>query len=151
MRKDKFDKENKKFQYATIKKGARSKQYQGSLQWIEDAGIIRRCYNTSITELPLMENAIPDSFKIYLADIGLMVSMLEEGTAWNILQGNLKGYKGASFRILQPTYWERWDVSFTFSKRKVDWNWISLSAIKASVALWNVRRQQATPNRCKPC
>lgn len=93
-------KENKKFQYSTIRKGARSRQYQGSLQWIEDAGIIRRCYNTSITELPLNGNAIPDCFKVYMADIGLLVSMLEEGTAWSILQGDLKGYKGAIFENL---------------------------------------------------
>lgn len=93
-------KENKKFQYAVIRKGARSSDYQGSLQWIEDAGIIRRCYNTSITELPLAGNALSDCFKVYMADIGLLVSMLEEGTAWSILQGDLKGYKGAIFENL---------------------------------------------------
>ena len=52
--------DNKKFQYAVIRKGARSSEYRGSLQWIEDAGIIQRCYNTSITELPLSGNAIAD-------------------------------------------------------------------------------------------
>ena len=93
-------KENKKFQYAIVRKGARSRDYQGSLQWIEDAGIVHRCHNTTITELPLSGNAIPDIFKVYLADIGLLVSMLEEGTAWSILQGNLKGYKGAIFESL---------------------------------------------------
>ncbi len=93
-------KENKKFQYTVIRKGARSSDYRGSLQWIEDAGIIRRCYNTSITELPLAGNALPDCFKVYMADIGLLVSMLEEGTAWSILQGDLNGYKGAIFENL---------------------------------------------------
>ena len=93
-------KENKKFQYAVIRKGGRSSQYAGSLQWIEDAGIIHRCHNVSITELPLDGNAIPDVFKVYMTDIGLLVSMLEEGTAWSILQGNLLGYKGAIFENL---------------------------------------------------
>lgn len=93
-------KENKKFQYSVIRKGARSSQYEGSLQWIEDAGIIHRCYNTSITELPLSGNAIRDVFKVYMTDIGLLVSMLEEGTGWSILQGNLFGYKGAIFENL---------------------------------------------------
>lgn len=93
-------KENKKFQYTTIRKGARSRDYQGSLQWIEDAGIIQRCYNTSITELPLAGNAIPDCFKVYMVDIGLLVSMLEFGTAWSILQGDLNGYKGAIYENL---------------------------------------------------
>lgn len=93
-------KENKKFQYAVIRKGARSSQYAGSLQWIEDAGIIHRCHNVAITELPLDGNAIPDVFKVYMTDIGLLVSMLEEGTAWGVLQGNLLGYKGAIFENL---------------------------------------------------
>ena len=93
-------KENKKFQYAVIRKGARKVQYEGSLQWIEDAGIIHRCHNTSITELPLDGNAIPDIFKVYMTDIGLLVSMLEEGTAWSILQGNLYAYKGAIYENL---------------------------------------------------
>ena len=93
-------KENKKFQYSVIRKGARSSHYAGSLQWIEDAGIIQRCHNTSITELPLSGNAIPDVFKVYMTDIGLLVSMLEEGTSWSILQGDLLGYKGAIFENL---------------------------------------------------
>ena len=93
-------KENKKFQYAIIRKGARSNQYEGSLQWIEDAGIIHRCYNTTITELPLSGNAIPNSFKVYMTDIGLLVSMLDEGTSWSILQGDLNTYKGAIYENL---------------------------------------------------
>lgn len=93
-------KENKKFQYAVIRKGARSSQYEGSLKWIEDAGIIHRCYNTTITELPLGGNAIPDVFKVYMTDIGLLISMLDEGTVWSILQGNLLAYKGAIFENL---------------------------------------------------
>jgi predicted AAA+ superfamily ATPase len=93
-------KENKKFQYSVIRKGGRSSQYEGCLQWIEDAGIIQRCYNTSITELPLSGNAIRDEFKIYMTDIGLLVSMLDDGTGWSILQGNLLGYKGAIFENL---------------------------------------------------
>ena len=93
-------KENKKFQYAVIRKGARASQYTGSLQWIEDAGIIHRCHNTSITELPLSGNALPDIFKVYMTDIGLLVSMLEKGTAWDILQGNLLVYKGAIYENL---------------------------------------------------
>lgn len=93
-------KSNKKFQYSVIRKGGRASQYHGCLQWIEDAGIINRCHNTSITELPLSGNAIPDVFKVYMADIGLLVSMLDEGTAWSILQGNLLAYKGAIFENL---------------------------------------------------
>jgi len=95
-----LSKENKKFQYAVVKKGSTASKYAGSLQWIEDAGIISRCYNLSTTELPLEGNAEEDVFKVYMKDCGLFVSMLEEGTQYDILQGNLFGYKGAIFENL---------------------------------------------------
>lgn len=93
-------KENKKFQYSTIRKNGRSRDYLGSLQWIEDAGIIHRCYNTSITELPLAGNMMRDCFKVYMADIGLLMGMLEKGTAWSVMQGDMLAYKGAVYENL---------------------------------------------------
>ena len=95
-----LSKENKKFQYSVVKKGSTASKYEGSLQWIEDAGVITRCYNLSITELPLDGNAEKDTFKVYMKDCGLFVSMLEDGTQYDILQGNLYGYKGALFENL---------------------------------------------------
>ena len=95
-----LSKENKKFQYSVVKKGSTASKYAGSLQWIEDAGIIVRCYNLSITELPLDGNALEDVFKVYMSDCGLFVSMLEDGTQFDILRGNLYGYKGAIFENL---------------------------------------------------
>lgn len=92
-----LSKENKKFQYSVVRHGGRSKEYISCLQWIEDAGIIRRCYNTSITELPLGGNAIDNEFKVYLSDTGLFISMLDPGTQGDILLGNLFSYKGAIF------------------------------------------------------
>ena len=93
-------KENKKFRYSVVKKGSTAAKYAGSLQWIEDAGIIRRCYNLSITELPLDGNAEEDVFKVYMQDTGLFISMLEDGTQFDVLQGNLFAYKGAIFENL---------------------------------------------------
>ena len=95
-----LSKENKKFQYSVVKKGATASKYEGSLQWIEDAGMISRCYNMTLPELPLDGNAIDDVFKVYMCDTGLFVSMLEDGTQYDILQGNLFGYKGAIFENL---------------------------------------------------
>ena len=95
-----LSKEYKKFQYSTIRKGAKASQYTGSIQWIEDAGIITRCRNLTITELPLNGNAIDDCFKIYMADTGLFISMLDDGTQFDIMQGNLHAYKGAIFENL---------------------------------------------------
>ena len=97
-------KENKKFQYSVVKKGGRSSQYIGSIQWLEDAGIVRRCYNIQTTELPLEGNSIKDCFKVYTTDIGLLVAMLDYGTQADILKGNLLGYKGAVFENLMADF-----------------------------------------------
>lgn len=97
-------KENKKFQYSTIKKGARASQYLGSLQWLEDAGIIHRCYNTFQTELPLKGNAKEDVFKVYPTDIGILMAMFDPGTRADVLQGNLGGYKGAIYEGIMADF-----------------------------------------------
>lgn len=102
-----LSKENKKFQYSVVKKGANAAQYSGSLQWIEDAGIITRCYNLNIPELPLDGSAINDVFKVYMTDTGLLISMLEDGTQFDVLRGNLYGYKGAIFENLTAVFFAK--------------------------------------------
>ena len=95
-----LSREYKKFTFSSVRPGSRGRDYIGCIQWIEDAGIVLRCYNTENTELPLDGNRIQNEFKIYMADIGLLVSMLEEGTQSSILRGELYGYKGAIFENL---------------------------------------------------
>lgn len=102
-----LSKENKKFQYSVVKKGATASKFAGSLQWIEDAGIISRCYNLTLPELPLAGNAIDETFKVYMKDMGLFVSMLEDGTQYDILQGNLYSYKGAIFENLVADFFAK--------------------------------------------
>ncbi|MGM9694401.1 MAG: ATP-binding protein [Alloprevotella sp.] len=97
-------KENKKFQFSLVRKGGRAAKYVGCIQWLEDAGIVRRCYNTRITELPLEGNALQDCFKLYTADIGILMAMLDYGTQADILQGNLLAYKGAIFENLMADF-----------------------------------------------
>ena len=97
-------KENKKFQYSVVRRGGRSSQYISSIQWLEDAGLVKRCYNTQITELPLEGNSMKDCFKLYTTDIGLLVAMLDYGTQVDILKGNLLGYKGAIFENLMADF-----------------------------------------------
>ena len=94
-------------EYSLIKKGSTAARFAGSLQWIEDAGIIKRCYNLTTTELPLDGNAINDIFKVYMIDTGLFVSMLEDGTQFDILSGNLLGYKGAIFENLAADFFSK--------------------------------------------
>ncbi len=110
-------KENKKFQYSLAKKGSTAARFAGSLQWIEDAGIITRCNNLSITELPLDGNAIDDQFKIYMADTGLFVSMLEDGTQFDILNGNLFGYKGGIYENLIADVFSKMDRKLYYFRK----------------------------------
>ena len=90
-------KENKKFQFSKIKEHYKNNEYKRALEWLEDAGIINRCYNLSIPELPLEGNKNDEVFKVYMQDSGLFVAMLEEGTQADILNGNMLIYKGAIY------------------------------------------------------
>ncbi len=90
-------KENKKFQYSKISPKARSSEYKEAIQWLIDAGIVTPCYNLSLLEAPLEGNKKNDVFKLYFADSGLFISLLDKGTAGEILSGNLGIYKGAIF------------------------------------------------------
>ena len=109
-----LSKENKKFQYSVIKQGAKAAHYVDALQWIEDAGIICRCRNLQIPELPLDGNAINEQFKVYMVDTGLFMSMLEDGTQFNVLQGDLMGYKGAIFENLIADIFSKMPRKFYF-------------------------------------
>ena len=92
-----LSKENKKFQYSKVAHGARAREYEGSLMWLYDAGIVNYCHNLSCLQLPLEGNAIDQVFKIYMRDTGLFMSMLEPGSQADILKGNLGIYKGAIY------------------------------------------------------
>ena len=92
-----LSKENKKFQYSTIKKGSKARDYDGCIEWLIDAGIVVKSKNLNTLELPLDGNADNDCFKIYLQDIGLLIAMLEDGTQFDILNNKLWRYKGAIY------------------------------------------------------
>jgi uncharacterized protein len=65
-------KENRKFIYKVVKKGARSRDYEDALLWLEDAGMIQRVNSVSKPGMPLAAYEEPDSFKIYASDCGLL-------------------------------------------------------------------------------
>lgn len=67
-----LSKENRKFIYNVIKSGARSKDYEDALMWLEDAGVIYKVYNVTKPGLPLSAYADTSAFKIYACDIGLL-------------------------------------------------------------------------------
>lgn len=98
-------KDYKKFQYSLVQTGGTARKYGGSLMWLYDAGIINYCYNLARPELPLEGNSINNQFKVYMNDTGLLMSMLEEGSSKNIIDGNLGIYKGAIYEnIIAETF-----------------------------------------------
>ena len=91
-------KDNKKFQYRYIgKEGGRSRDFDGSLSWLKDSGLVHFCYNITRLEAPLEGYKIPNQFKIYMCDSGLLVAMLDDGAGEAIISGNLGIYKGAIY------------------------------------------------------
>ena len=92
-----LSKENKKFQYSIISKNARGKTYSSSIQWLSDYGLVNISYNLMNLQLPLKGNRDDSVFKVYMADTGLFVSMLDRGIYSNILSGDMHTYKGAVF------------------------------------------------------
>ncbi len=91
-------KENKKFQISKVSSGARFKDYRGCIEWLIDAGIVNVCYCLNFPELPLKGNYVDDKYKLYFADSGLLVSMLDEESQDDLRANkNLGVYKGALY------------------------------------------------------
>ena len=90
--------ENKKFQISKVASGARFRDYRGCAEWLSDAGMVNICYCMEFPELPLGGNYEPDTFKLYFADTGLLVSMLDDESQEDLRANkNLGVYKGALY------------------------------------------------------
>ena len=68
-------KENKKFVYQAIKPGARAREYEDALNWLNDANLIYKTYNVTKPVFPLTAYHDLSSFKVYLNDVGLLRRM----------------------------------------------------------------------------
>ena len=91
-------KDNKKFQISKAASGARFKDYRGCIEWLNDAGMTNLCYCLNFPELPLKGNFDETKYKIYFADTGLLVAMLDEEAQEDLRTNkNLGVYKGALY------------------------------------------------------
>lgn len=91
-------KDNKKFQISKVASGARFKDYRGCIEWLRDAGIVNVCYCLNFPELPLKGNYADTKYKLYVADTGLLVAMLDEEAQEDLrAHKNLGVYKGALY------------------------------------------------------
>ena len=89
-------KDNKKFLYQVAKDGARAREYEGAVNWLNDANLIYKIYNVTKPSMPLVAYNDLSAFKIYLNDIGLLRSMTNLDSRV-IIEGNriFEEFKGA--------------------------------------------------------
>ena len=91
-------KDNKKFQISKVASGARFRDYRGCVEWLDDAGMVNLCYCLNFPELPLQGNYDDTKYKIYFADSGLLVAMLDKEAQEDLRTNkNLGVYKGALY------------------------------------------------------
>ena len=89
-------KENRKFIYGVLKKGARAKDYEMALTWLIDSGLIHKINRASKPALPLKAYIDLRAFKIFLLDVGLLTAMGNINSK-TLLKGNsiFDEFKGA--------------------------------------------------------
>ena len=89
-------KENRKFIYGVLREGARAKDFELAIQWLEDCGLIHKGYRVNKPGMPLNAYMEMSSFKMYLLDIGLLCAK-GQLDARILLEGSriLEEFKGA--------------------------------------------------------
>ena len=89
-------KENKKYIYGQVRKGARAKDFELAIQWLLDCGLIHKVQRAGKAALPLKAYLDLDVFKMYLLDVGLLMAMTDIN-AQVIIDGNriFTEFKGA--------------------------------------------------------
>ena len=91
-------KENKKFQITKVAAHARTRDFVGCIEWLQDAGIVNVCHCLNFPELPLKGNYDDLKYKIYYHDNGLLIASLDEASALDLRRNrNLGVFKGALY------------------------------------------------------
>ena len=89
-------KENKKFIYGAIKKGARAKEFELAIQWLVDAGIVCRVPRVKEIKMPVKFYEDLSAFKLFLADCGLLGCMVGASPKQMLVGNNVfTEFKGA--------------------------------------------------------
>lgn len=89
-------KENRKFVYGLIRQGARAKEFELSMQWLQDCGLIYKVVRITKPDMPLMAYQDFNAFKLYILDVGLLSAMSGLDIK-SLLEGNsvFEEFKGA--------------------------------------------------------
>lgn len=89
---------NKKFQISKISRGARGREYVGTVEWLNDAGVVNICYCMGEPSLPLKGNYVHNNYKIYYHDTGLLIASIDEEAQQDLRENkNFGTYKGAIY------------------------------------------------------
>ena len=89
-------KENRKFIYGAIRKGARASEFEIAIQWLLDAGLVYRVHRATAPIMPLKFYEELSAFKLFMLDVGLMGAMTDTPAEAIIIGDNIfREYKGA--------------------------------------------------------
>lgn len=89
-------KENKKFIFGALKKGARAAEYENSIQWLVDAGVVYKVPRLSKVDMPISFYMGKDAFKLFVLDVGLLGAMAQIPPSLILIGDNVfSNYKGA--------------------------------------------------------
>ncbi len=111
--------ENKKFQISKVEKGARNREYVGTIDWLNNAGIINVCYCLEQPQLPLRGNYNPDNYRIYFRDTGLLIGSLDEEAQEDLRNNkNFNTYKGAIYENIVADMLVKQGYSLYFYKNE---------------------------------
>lgn len=89
-------KENKKFLFGKIKEGARAKDFEIAIEWLQDCGLITKVYKVTKPAVPLKAYIDFSSFKLFLLDVGLLSAMSDLDAKSILIKNNiLTEFKGA--------------------------------------------------------
>lgn len=80
-------KENKKFFFGQIKKGARSSEYEIAIQWLVDCGLVYKVNRVNEPNMPLKAYKSMNAYKLFVLDVGLLGAMSDLEVE-SILEGN---------------------------------------------------------------
>lgn len=91
-----LSKENKKFIYGFVKEGARAKNFELAIEWLQDAGLVYKVNRTKKGLLPLSAYEDFSAFKLFMLDIGLLCA-ISQTPPQALINGNaiFTDYKGA--------------------------------------------------------
>ena len=89
-------KENRKFVFGALRKGARAAEYENAIQWLIDAGLVYKIPRVSKVAIPLNFYMDRDAFKLFLLDVGLLGAMANVPPSMMLIGNNiLTEFKGA--------------------------------------------------------